>query len=98
MREHWNHALVGLTWSAIHLQGITTSFYLIIKMMDLVAFIEYVAHHFGWWRIDNGRRYHVSHVSMILIFGYSKLRVGVELANGCKVHIAPEKVSKLLLH
>lgn len=66
-------------------------------MMDLVAFVEDVAHHFRRWRIDNGRRYHISHVSMILIFAYSKLRVGVELADGCKMHIAPENVSKLLL-
>ena len=65
-------------------------------MMDLVAFVENVAHHFRRWRIDNGGRYHVSHVSMILIFGYLKLRVGVELTDGCKMHITPGNVSKHL--
>lgn len=98
MREHWNHTLVGLIWSAVHLQEIMIQLYLVIKMMDLVAFVEYVTHHFRWWGVDNGRRYDIGHISVILILGYFQLRVGVELADGCKMYIAPVKVSKLLLH
>lgn len=67
---------------------------LIIKMMNLVAFVEDVTHHFRRRRIyDCGRNY-IGHVSMILILRYFQLWVRVELANGCKMNIAPVEVSK----
>lgn len=66
---------------------------LIIKMMNLVAFVQDVAHHFWRWRIYNCGRYYIGHVSMILILRYFQLWIRVELANGCKMNIAPVKVN-----
>ncbi len=93
MGKHWDHTLVSLKILALHLLNTVIERHLVIKMMYLVAFVQDVRHQFWWRRVDDCRRYHIRHVSMILIFGQFQLWVRVKLADGCKMYIAPVKVS-----
>lgn len=59
-----------------------------VKMMQLITLIKNVPHHLRRWRIHDGRRDHIGHVAMILVFWYLQLRIREELADSCHVNIA----------
>jgi hypothetical protein len=92
--KHWNHAFLGLFPSVVYLRGNFMKLYLVIEMVNLIAFVEDIAHHFGRGRVYDGGRDYIGHISMILVLGYFQLGIGVELTNGCKMHIAPVQVSE----
>ena len=55
MCEHWDHVFVSLA----------------VKVVGFVSFVEDVPHHLRWRRIDDGRGYNISHVTMIMVLGYA---------------------------
>ena len=61
-----------------------------VQMMDFVALVKNVSHHFWWRCVHNGRGDDVRHVSMILVFGNPQFRVRVELSDSGKVHVASD--------
>ena len=71
MGEDRNHVLISLG----------------VKVMNLVAFVDYVCHHFWRRRVDDGRGDHVGHISMVPVFRDTEFLVAVKLSNGCKVDI-----------
>lgn len=58
-----------------------------VKMVYFVTLVENVPHHL--WRrcIHDGGRNNVCHITMIAIFWYFQLRVGVKLANSSQMDI-----------
>ncbi len=74
VREYRYHVLVSI----------------MIKMVNSSSFIYNVTHHIRWRRIDNGRRYDVWHVTMVMIFRNPKLLVAVEPAHSCEVDVTSQ--------
>jgi hypothetical protein len=40
-----------------------------VQVVDMVALVQHVRYHFGFWHVCNRRRYDIRHVSVILVFG-----------------------------
>lgn len=88
MSEHGDHILIGLTAISISTKGSKTLLYLAVKMVYLVALVENVAHHLRRRSINDSGRNNVGHITMIVIFWYLQLRVGIKLANRSQMHIS----------
>lgn len=70
--ENRNHGLVSI----------------FIKMMYFIPLVQNICHH-DWRRsIDNCRRNHIWHVSMIAVLWETKLWIGVELTNSGEMNVA----------
>jgi hypothetical protein len=40
-----------------------------IQVVNVVALVQHVRYHFGFWHVCNCRRYDIRHVSVVLVFG-----------------------------
>jgi hypothetical protein len=75
--EHWNHVFVGL----------------LVKMVDLVAFIQDIRHQIWRWCVRNGGGDDVWHVPGVLMLREPELGVREELTHSSQMYIAAVVVS-----
>lgn len=71
MREYRHHTFIGV----------------VVEVMNLVPLVDDVGHHVGRGGVDDSRRYHIEHITVVFIFGHAQFLVGVELPHSCKVNV-----------
>ncbi len=80
MSENWNHVLFGL----------------FIEVMHAVSFVEDIPQQLRGRSVDNGRRYHIRHIPVILILVNLEFGMRVESAKGPKMNIATTQSVRLV--